>query len=590
MEVGTIVKEYKNGVLREFVTENGEKFQAYIPYECNSKTPIMIYEHGDNGYTSNWQVYEADLYEKECNSIIIRGDRKNKINDYNYLVQQYNLDTPQPITVSFSGGTPSAMNETAMMIQATQGQVPGVAVILDGYAPAEHLESRGVLDTFRNSNSVVLGFAQKGGNRQYVVQYENLAKKGVNTLILYDQSSYGQSHSGVNQSFMKQNLYDYILGTGKLPENYVIKRYDSTSQSFVEVDINEVSTIKDVYKYFGIDTSTISNLENGLVNFGITSLKSLSLLDDVKSDNHLLSSSLNGIRGAIRGTSFLQGTSLSSGFASTTKVPSELPSIVSSYISSTGTLLQRIATDTENFAKIGTSIIEIDQETAQESENLSDILTGVGTGTVLGSTLSNQIPTGTSETNTNNQTNTAVTNSQTSSNNTSSNTTNTTTSNKTTSSNTNSNTQSNNTSSNNSNSNHSSNNNSNNNNSSSTNTNQNNQTSQEKGGIETFHDYDKLVSDETKIVYNCNDEYKVIIHKDGDKITGIEYYYDYGTEEAATKALETLNNNYKTVEHFDKLFQKERYVKVLFKEEMFKGLSLQQIKEKFVNLQEITKL
>ena len=31
MEVGTIVKEYKNGALREFITENGEKFQAFVP-------------------------------------------------------------------------------------------------------------------------------------------------------------------------------------------------------------------------------------------------------------------------------------------------------------------------------------------------------------------------------------------------------------------------------------------------------------------------------------------------------------------------------------------------------------------------------
>ena len=101
-----------------------------------------------------------------------------------------------------------------------------------------------------------------------------------------------------------------------------------------------------------------------------------------------------------------------------------------------------------------------------------------------------------------------------------------------------------------------------------------------------------------EIVDNCIDEVingygnhiKVIIHKDGDKVTGIEYYYDYGTEEAAKKALETLNNNYKTVEHFDKLSQSDRYVKVLFKEEMFKGLSLTQVKEKFVNLEEITKL
>ena len=570
MEVGTIVKEYKNGALREFVTENGEKFQAYVPYECNSNTPIMIYEHGDNGYTSNWQVYEADLMENDCNSIIIRGDRKNKINDYNYLVNQYNLTSPQPITVSFSGGTPSAMNETSMMIKGTNGQIPGIAVILDGYAPTSHLNSKGVLDDFKSSNSIVLAFSQKGGIRSYVNEYEKLAKSGINTLILYDQSSYGQSHGGVNNSFVQKNILEYILGTGKLPNNYIIKRYDAASQSFVNVDINEVLTINDVYKYFGIDTSTISNLENGIINFGLSNFKNLSLLEDVKSDNNALSSYLNNIRGVIRSTSFLQGASLSSGFASDTKVPSALPQIVSQYIASTGALLQTIANDTSEFSKIGTSIVELDQQTAQESEKLSDILTGVGTGTVLGNALTNQTTQNTTENPVTNSTNTSTnTNNQQSNNNTtyqqSSNSTN--------------NQQSNNSSSNNNN--HSSNNNHNN------NSNTNNNQSNKQSGIETFHDYDKLVSDDTKIVYNCNDEYKIIIHKDGDKITGIEHYFDFGTEESAKNAISTLEQQYKSEANFDKIIQNDRYIKVIFNENEYKSLTISDIKLKYSTLTQI---
>ena len=42
------------------------------------------------------------------------------------------------------------------------------------------------------------------------------------------------------------------------------------------------------------------------------------------------------------------------------------------------------------------------------------------------------------------------------------------------------------------------------------NNNQQNNNENKQSGIETFHDYDKLVSDDTKIVYNCNDEYKII--------------------------------------------------------------------------------
>ena len=90
-----------------------------------------------------------------------------------------------------------------------------------------------------------------------------------------------------------------------------------------------------------------------------------------------------------------------------------------------------------------------------------------------------------------------------------------------------------------------------------------------------------------KIVYNYNDEYKVIVHHEDNKITAIEHYYDFETTEAATTAIEKLQTEYENIENFDKIIQNDRYVKVLFKEEMYADKTITQIKEKYIELKEV---
>ena len=74
-----------------------------------------------------------------------------------------------------------------------------------------------------------------------------------NTLVLYDKGEYGTSHGGVNRSLTENEVLEYFIGTGKLPDNYEIKAYDPETQQFVTVDYNDVNSVQKVYEYFGIE-------------------------------------------------------------------------------------------------------------------------------------------------------------------------------------------------------------------------------------------------------------------------------------------------------------------------------------------------
>ena len=107
---------------------------------------------------------------------------------------------------------------------------------------------------------------------------------------------------------------------------------------------------------------------------------------------------------------------------------------------------------------------------------------------------------------------------------------------------------------------------------------------------EQFLEYSEVYSDETKIVYNYNDEYKIIVHKDGNEVTGIEYYYNFGNEINANNALESLKLEYSGNQNVEKIIQKGQYVKVLFNEKTYGNLTIADIRNKYSGLNEIIKL
>lgn len=247
----TVVQEYPNGVVKKFVSDKGQTFEAFIPSGCTNDTPIVMYEHGDGGYSSNWRTYIEKFSQGSSDSIIIRAERRDSMDLYNSLVKQYNLDSPCNVNVSFSGGTVYSIKETAQMIKDNPDGQPPVSVILDGYVPFSHLESEGIVDTLRDSDALVLAFGRHGGE-YYSQYYKALAKSGVNVVLFTDVSK-AVSHDDVNNSYMMDGLYEYSLGIGNLPDKYDIQVYNSATGAFEKLSYDSVSSLSKVYEYFGIE-------------------------------------------------------------------------------------------------------------------------------------------------------------------------------------------------------------------------------------------------------------------------------------------------------------------------------------------------
>lgn len=555
MTDGEIVQEYPNGCVKKFTTDDGMTFEAYIPNGYDEDTNVIMYEHGDGGYYNDWRTYTAKFETGECDSIIIRADRRNSMNLYNHLVNTYNLNDENRMTVSFSGGTSYALYETVDMIKQNPGVNPPVSVLLDGYIASDYMISNGTSEVLKEGNAVLLAFGRSGG-AQYFSQYLRFAKNsGVNMVIFKDTSEYGVSHSGVNKSFMEGGLLEYVEGRGELPDRYEIQIFDPEVGDFVTLDRSQVATLEDVYDLFGLEYP-------GSTQEYKYTLEELSKLEDfeLRSEDKALEQYLNSIRSAIRSSSV---SALNcGGFASSTMMPSQVPAVINRYLQSTTNFLSKLANETAQFAKIGESIKEMDFNLDRVARQIDDI--DIVQTIYAGDTFNKEesISPSTTETPVNlDEFNSQIGIQPSDS----------------TDSNTNTNTN--------------------------TNTVPNTQdtsyqntwpgvspsyphtggTSSNVGGSDKtdkvvedielnddFPEYKDLITNNNKLVFESEEGYKVVIHKDDDSIVGFEHYYDFNTESEAAAAMEKIKELYQDNEYFDGIIQSGRYIKVLFKSDAYK--------------------
>ena len=600
MENSVIVGEYPNGVVRQFVTENGQKFEAYIPNDYDKNTNVILYEHGDGGYYNDWKTYKAKFEAGECDSIIIRADRYKSIDLYNYIIDEYELSRDHTINVSFSGGTPYAFTETKQMIELNPDGIPPLNVVLDGYISYAHLNSNGTSESIVAQDGIVLAF---GRYSSYYADYKRYAQtSGVNMILFKDTSSYGKSHVGVNNSFMEGGLIEYFEDRGELPDRYEIEIYDAETGEFRKLEHSEVATLRDVYALFGVDYP-------GKIDVVNYTLADLSQIEDlaVTSDSGVLEASLNKIRGVIRSTNIVSSGYTDSGCSSTTMMPSQIGAVVSRFIQSTTSCLSKIVNETAQFAAIGESIEDMNFNLERAAMEIDDIdLVRAVYGSMpsvteedvkqeymeaTDSTIpTNEIveekeqPVSTDSTVNNVETNYDVIEKDTVSDEKTDDVTkpdivvpsyNDSTSGG---------------------------NSGNSNNSGSSNKPAINPGSISAGALiggssvpsnntidtsgskdikeemKRFISYDELLSDDNKLVYECGDGCKLVIYKDGDKVVGVEYFFDLKKSNAT---LEQLKTRFEIVEHFQEIINENNNAKVFLDVKVFDDKSLEDIKKMF---------
>lgn len=548
------------GGIKSFTLENGYSFEAYVPNNVNSDTKIIIYEHGNDGYTSDWNRFMPQFNNGSCNAIVIHADRKYTTDLAACVASQYNIDMDNAIPVGFSGGGVYACYSAAdIASQSTSGE-PNLAVLLEGSCPFYYLEGQGAVDAYKNNNTVFLYFENDSGYQQ--TQYAKaMAESGVNVLIFEDYVANG--HTDISGSFITSGLLDFTIGEGSLPERYVIKAYDKDKGWYI-VDPSTITNINSIYNLFGLESGTVVELKNYTLA-DLTKLEDLTLNSSQKD----LESYLNSIRGAIRSTS-ISTAGIAGGFSSTTMMPSQVTAVVSRYVESTTSFLSKLANETDQFAMIGESIKSMDfnlERVAKEINNI-DIVSAVygsssqttkevpGTEANVDSDVVATINDAIKDSTTNSTSwaaASAVANS-------------TTTPSAPYSSGSY-------------------------NFGNSTSTNIVNEVVEEKNEkLYEFNDYDNIITNNERLVIECSEGYKIVVHNENGNITGVEHYYDFDTESNANNMLASIKEKYEDKYFFEEVMQDGQYVKVILNKDVYKDYTISGLEELYSNVNGYTKV
>lgn len=576
--------------------ENGNPFSKcvlYVPDKIDENTSIFIFEHGSGHGLSEVQAYAETT---QPNQIIIApyrsGSSTNDSKHYNELMnmvesvrKEYNITNNNLTSSGFSAGGYYGLAAASANIEAHKGNIdPQIVCMVDDFSDSmynpESTYNKLNLDNLKDNNSIMFMLEQPckylGGDTGKAANKaaDYYAEQGLNVIRVKCKTPNGSNaHSTVKQRFFDSGFAEFSQGTTTLPDDdcFVYRIYNKETQKWEEIDVNEINTLNKVYNYFGID----GNVKAGKVYEG--NLKYLQeILDgrvinldniDISSDLGIVLSNVNNVFSQIRNTTIVNnGISLVEG-TSAINVLSQISGVINTYYNNVITLLYNLANTLKQIEDSAYIFDEGEKEIAKVAETVNDDnlvsldASAVSAGILIGSDLANK-----EETNDTTDETTYEENSMTDdaielpkdrpdskdvpkttipvkkekyepiSSEPEQDTNNTVSSWK-----------------------------------------------------EEFPEYSELYSTDDKVVFDCNNEFKVILHRNGDTITGIEYYYDFGSSENAANALFNLKSMYQD-SGIENIMMKDRYVKVIFNDNVLSNLSVNEFRNKYRYLNEIIKL
>lgn len=576
--------------------ENGNPFSKcvlYVPDKIDENTSIFVFEHGSGHGLSEVQAYAETT---QPNQIIIApyrsGSSTNDSKHYNELMdmiesvrKEYNITNNNLTSSGFSAGGYYGLAAASANIEAHQGNIdPQIVCMVDDFSDSmynpESTYNKLNLDNLKDNNSIMFMLEQPckylGGDTGKAANKaaDYYAEQGLNVIRVECKTPNGSNaHSTVKQRFFDSGFAEFSQGTTTLPDDdcFVYRIYNKETQEWEEIDVNEINTLNKVYNYFGID----GNAKAGKVYEG--NLKYLQeILDgrvinldniDISSDLGIVLSNVNNVFSQIRNTTIVNnGISLVEG-TSAINVLSQISGVINTYYNNVITLLCNLANTLKQIEDSAYTFDEGEKEIAKEAETVNGDnvvsldASAVSAGVLIGSDLANK-----EEANDTTDETTSKEDSMTDdaielpkdrpdskdvpkttipvkkekyepiSSEPEQDTNNTVSSWK-----------------------------------------------------EDFPEYSELYSTDDKVVFDCNNEFKIILHRNGDTITGIEYYYDFGSSENAANALFNLKSMYQD-SGIENIMMKDRYVKVIFNNNVFSNLSVSKFRNKYRNLNEIIKL
>lgn len=586
-------------------SKSGVKYSIYIPPDVNENTPIYTYAYGGGGEkdwwshyheSGNYGVYDA-LLENGSDSIVIMPSMDwgadwgtNTMEIINSVRDEYNITNLNVTGSGFSKGGDKGAYIVAENIRQNPGIDPQVVFCIDEYKDIQYMPQRIFNDDrkalFKENGTVFFTFDPTWKGKEV---YEKYTAEGLKFIRVNCTNEHGstQGHIQINENFLKSGAYDYLAG-GMLPKDgyeYQICNYNEETGQYEweTIDYDKICTVDKLYDFFDMTPANSSG--------SILSAQELMSLDDLtlKSDDKVLETHLNNIRSAIRSTDLLKSysggatdlnmlpaiVSKTMTFESTTKMPSRVPEVVNSYMSTCTSLLSKLAQETSAFANIGESIGEMDFYLSRKAQEIEEFdFDEYDPDTDDSSSASDDQTQNPSEENNPPQDSSNENNNSNSNNNDSS------------------------SSSGNSNSSPSS---------GGTNGGSNSGGGPSGGGnsggdggssesgntstpvapsdaLNDFPAYQDVQTSTNQLVFEHEYGYKLIVHNENGVINGVEHYYDLGSSTKALEMLEQIKSAYKNNTYIKDIICEGQYVKVIFNNDIYKGYDLSSVQKLYTNL------
>ncbi len=563
----------------------GIYYQIYYPdgvdpNNVNPDTQVAIYMHGGGSQSADSKDALNYLRNGNTDSIIIIPNTNNRfasdfygnvVNMYDNFISDNGINQNNLVISGFSSGYYSTFgildDYLAKHPDSDAASVYLVETYIQGTDPGQYKYN---YDAYKNNGTMFYSYT---GRYKYPSEYTDneyaslgssytetlnpLTDNGCNVINILEGRSAG--HHGAEQVFFQDGVIDFSKGRITLSgEKYSYQIRNPETGIWEDVDVGEIDTLDKLCERFGITNLAMVTDDSYLTN--LKYLASLGLDDmTISNDSDVLLSNISNIYSTIKSTTFVTNNySCGAVSASSTKVPASIPEVINSYFSSVSTALCSLGVFLKKCEEANTSMEETEKSIGDDADSLNDdktVTLGASPSTdTNGSDKNGSDPATTPATTTPGGAPTY---------------------NKPTGGSP--------------------------------------KSGQPKGGSSPkaeqpatdtpktdttdtvsdwkseFPEYDQLYSTDDKIVFDYNNEYRVIVHRNGETITGIEYYYNFGSSENAMNSLPGIVNMYQN-DAVENILMKDKYVKVIFNENMYGNLSVSQLINKYTGLKELVRM
>lgn len=538
---------------------NGTYYQIYYPKgvdpdNVNPNTQVAIYMHGGGGQTSGGNDAVNYLQNStNINSIIIipnNSDRNNQsfyndvVNVYDNFISKNGINQNNLVISGFSNGYRSTFGILDSYLEKHPNSNPASVYLVETYVQSDGIYQYNY-DAYKKNGAMFYSYTGRYGSsgnyNSLGVTYSDilnpLDSNGCKVVNMLEGRVV--DHSPSELVFFQDGIIDFSKGALTLPgDKYTYQIRNSQTGLWEEVNVNDINTLEKMNKRFGVTTLPMITDDTYFTNLNY--LTSLQLRDEtISTDSDVLLGNIGNMYNVIKGSTFVaSGYVCSLGSSSTTKVPSAIPDVINKYFSSTSNILCSLGVFLKKCEESNTLMEETEKDIGTDAGSLGDYgvidLGNNGGAPTYNQPIGGNPSSGDPQPSAPSNPRELVPSDE-----------------------------------------------------PTTDIPQDDGTEDPSNWRENFPGYDKLHTTSDKVVFNCNDEYRVIVHRDGEAITGVEYYYDLGSNENVASALRQLKEMYGNSD-IENILIKDGCVKVIFNESVFNSLSVSEFRNKFSNLKEIT--